>query len=114
VEARKNHRNKKKEVNKHMTPSAGNLRTCPKGHKYYKSSDCPLCPACEKMKVPEAAFLSLVAAPARRALERAGISTLSQLSAWSEETLLELHGMGPNAIAKLRRVLEKEGMTFKK
>lgn len=24
------------------------LRTCKKGHRYYKSSDCPVCPACEK------------------------------------------------------------------
>ncbi len=25
----------------------GTLRVCPKGHKYYKSSDCPTCPVCE-------------------------------------------------------------------
>lgn len=46
----------------------GELRTCPKGHKYYKSTDCPTCPICEQEHKPHNSFLSLLVAPARRAL----------------------------------------------
>ena len=62
----------------------GSLRICEAGHRYYKSSDCPTCPICEQERKPEEGFLSLIAAPARRALERAGITTLAQLSKQSE------------------------------
>ncbi len=34
------------------------LRTCEKGHEYYKSSDCPTCPTCEKERTPKEGFLS--------------------------------------------------------
>jgi len=43
------------------------LKTCPKGHKFYKSSDCPACPICEEERKPKVGFLALNAAPARRA-----------------------------------------------
>src|SRR3954453_24228501 len=36
------------------------LRTCPRGHKYYKSSDCPTCPICEEANKPSEGFLSLL------------------------------------------------------
>lgn len=42
-----------------MTTSKKNLRTCEKGHKYYKSSDCPTCPECEQERKPDAGFLSV-------------------------------------------------------
>ena len=90
------------------------LRTCKNGHRYYKGSDCPVCPICESLKVPEMEFLSVVAAPARRALENAGIKTLSQLSSYSENQLLKLHGMGASSIPKLRKVLQVQGLDFKK
>ncbi len=35
------------------------LRTCEQGHEYYKSSDCPTCPVCEKRETKEG-FLSLL------------------------------------------------------
>jgi len=47
-----------------MTTSKKNLRTCSKGHRFYKTSDCPVCPICENERRPEAGFLSLIAAPA--------------------------------------------------
>lgn len=90
------------------------LRTCKNGHKYYNSSDCPVCPICESMKKPDAEILSVVAAPARRALESAGIRTVSQLSDYSKNQLLKLHGMGPSSIPKLRNVLKIHGLDFKK
>lgn len=96
-----------------MAPK-GSLRICDKGHQYYKSSDCPVCPVCEGFKKPDDEFLSSVAAPARRALENAGIKTLSQLATYTENQLLELHGMGPSSLPKLRKVLEVHGLSFRR
>ena len=45
------------------------LRTCKNGHQYYKSSDCFTCPVCEAQRKSNDGFLSLLSAPARRALE---------------------------------------------
>jgi uncharacterized protein YdhG (YjbR/CyaY superfamily) len=56
---------------------------------------------------------SLLVAPARRALEREGINTLLQLSKYSEGEILELHGMGPSTIPKLRSALKAKGLTFR-
>lgn len=91
-----------------------NLRTCSKGHKYYKSSDCPVCPVCEGMRAPDAAFLAELSAPARRALENVGIITLSQLSDYSQAAILKLHGIGPSSIPTLRKALKAQGLRFKK
>jgi predicted RecB family nuclease len=91
----------------------GTLRTCEKGHRYYKSSDCPTCPVCEQERRPESGFLSVIAAPARRALEGKGITTLQSLSEFSEAEILELHGMGPGSIPKLRAALQSVALTFK-
>ncbi|AXO91952.1 RNA polymerase alpha subunit C-terminal domain-containing protein [Bacillus cereus group sp. MYBK226-2] len=89
------------------------LRTCEKGHEYYKSSDCPTCPTCEKERTPKEGFLSLLSAPARRALEHLGIHTVEELSKYSEKEILKLHGMGPASLPKLRAALEKKGLSFK-
>ncbi|OIK09953.1 hypothetical protein BIV60_22680 [Bacillus sp. MUM 116] len=96
-----------------MTTSKKNLRTCTNGHKYYKSSDCPTCPICEQESKPETGFLSLLSAPARRALEHNGITSLQQLSKFSEKEILQFHGMGPASLPKLRTVLETNGLSFK-
>ena len=53
-------------------------------------------------------------APARRALESAGIKTLKQLSTYSEKELLALHGFGPGSLPKLREALKEKGLAFKK
>jgi DNA repair protein RadC len=55
-----------------------------------------------------------LAAPARRALAGAGYTTLAQLSKAKEEELRALHGMGPNAIAILKRKLAAAGRALKK
>ena len=88
-------------------------RICENGHVYYKSSDCPVCPICEKEK-NVAGFLSVPGAPARRALENAGIKTVEQLSSKSEKEILKLHGMGPASLPKLRAILKSNGLSFKK
>ena len=89
-------------------------RTCPKGHIYFKSSDCPTCPICEREKIPAADFHGKLSAPARRALEREKIFSLEALSKWSEKEILELHGLGPSSIPKLKIALQEKGLDFKK
>jgi hypothetical protein len=89
------------------------LRKCKNGHQYYKSSDCPVCPLCEEDQKSNKGFLSLLSAPARRALENNGIKTLVQLSTFSESEILKLHGMGPGSIPKLKTALHNEGLSFK-
>ncbi|MCP3765044.1 RNA polymerase alpha subunit C-terminal domain-containing protein [Domibacillus sp. A3M-37] len=89
------------------------LRTCDKGHQFYKSSDCPSCPTCEKERKPNSGFLSRLGAPAKRALENNGITTLEQLSKFTEKEILQLHGMGPSSLPKLSVALEEEGLSFR-
>ncbi|MCU5376651.1 RNA polymerase alpha subunit C-terminal domain-containing protein [Bacillus cereus] len=89
------------------------LRTCEKGHEYYKSSDCPTCPDCEKEKKPTTGFLSLLSSPARNALQHHGIHTIEELSKYSEKEILKLHGMGPASLPKLRKALGESGLSFK-
>jgi uncharacterized protein YdhG (YjbR/CyaY superfamily) len=89
------------------------LRTCRKGHHYYKSTACPTCPACEKERAPKTGFLSGLSAPARRALENKGIKTLKQLAKLTEAGLLSLHGMGKASLPKLRSELKNAGLHFK-
>lgn len=89
------------------------LKNCKKGHQFYKSSDCPTCPICERERKPKEGFLMVLAAPARRALENAGILTIEQLSNYSENELLALHGMGKSSIPKLKIILEKHNLSLK-
>lgn len=90
------------------------LKTCARGHTFYKSSDCPTCPTCEKAKRPVAGFLSQLSAPARRALENNSITTLAKLSKYREQEILQFHGMGPSSIPKLKAALEADGRGFRK
>ncbi len=89
----------------------GTKKTCAKGHVFYKSSDCPVCPRCEKEKAVGA--FGDVGAPVRRALAREGIATLKLLAKWKESDILSLHGVGPSAIPKLRKKLKDAGLGFK-
>ena len=59
-------------------------------------------------------FLVGLAAPARRALEGAGLTTLAKVAKKTESQVSELHGMGPNAITELRAALKKAGLSFRK
>ena len=53
-----------------------------------------------------------IAAPARRALAAQNIQQLEDLTQWTEEDLAALHGIGPNALAKLRDALAARGLAF--
>ena len=96
-----------------MTTSGKSLWVCDKGHKYYKNSDCPTCPTCEAERKPESGFLSLLSAPARQALENNGITSLQELSNYTEKEILKFHGMGPASLPKLRDALREEVLSFK-
>jgi DNA-directed RNA polymerase alpha subunit len=87
-------------------------RICEKGHQYLKSSDCPVCPICEQERKPGGGFLSQLSAPARRALENNSITTLQQLSQFTEKEILAFHGFGPASLPKLRAALKEEGLSF--
>ena len=50
--------------------------------------------------------------PAQRALAGAGIQNLKQLTKFSEAEIKQLHGIGPNALEKLRAALAEEGLSF--
>jgi len=89
------------------------LKRCTQGHQFYKSSDCPTCPICEEERKPKDNFLSLLAAPARRALENNGITTLEQLSEYTEKEVLNFHGMGKTTLPKLKNWLSENNMTFR-
>ncbi|MCL4869674.1 MAG: hypothetical protein KJ063_11970 [Anaerolineae bacterium] len=88
------------------------LKTCSKGHNFYKSSECPTCPVCAAADKPESGFLAPLSAPARSALEQASISTLAELSGYSEREILKLHGVGPKSLPILRQALHEAGMAF--
>lgn len=51
--------------------------------------------------------------PAHRALQGIGCETLEQLSQYSEEDLLALHGFGPKALSILKPYLLEQGLSLK-
>ena len=51
-------------------------------------------------------------APAERALAGAGIKNLKHLTKFSEAEIKQLHGVGPNALGKLRAALGDKGLSF--
>ncbi len=54
-------------------------------------------------------LLDRLSAPARRALEAAGIRSLRDLAAKSEAELLALHGLGPKSLGPIRQALAEAG-----
>jgi hypothetical protein len=89
-------------------------KVCPKGHVFHKTPGCNTCPRCEAARKPAQGFLAGLAAPARRALEGAKLTTLAKLAKKTEAQVQDLHGMGPSALSTLRAALAKEGLAFRK
>lgn len=56
--------------------------------------------------------LPAISAPARRALEAAGITSLELLADRTESEIADLHGMGPKALGILRAALADAGLAF--
>ena len=53
-----------------------------------------------------------LAKPAQRALSNAGITSLRQLSEFSEQEISALHGIGQDALRKIREALRENGLSF--
>jgi hypothetical protein len=92
-------------------------RTCSRGHRFQKSSDCPVCPICWSgfyRKQKHSDFPKQISAPALRALLNAKITKLSQLTTYTEQEIADLHGMGPKALTLLKKSLMAMKKSFKK
>ena len=92
------------------------LKTCKNGHTFEKSSSCPVCPICssEEMTEKYGEEFPKIGAPAFRALARLGITQFSQLTKYSENELLELHGFGPKTLRLLKERLSEKGLSLAK
>lgn len=55
----------------------------------------------------------IIGAPAFRAIDGLGVKHLSDLTKYTEEELLSLHGFGPKALRLLIEALSKQGLSFK-
>ena len=53
-----------------------------------------------------------LAKPAQRALASAGITSLEDLSKLSEKEFIKLHGIGKNALQKLKADMTENGLSF--
>ena len=59
------------------------------------------------------AELPRLAAPARRALDAAGIASLADLAKHSKREIEALHGIGPNALTTLEGAMRENGLAFR-
>ncbi|MEQ6959661.1 DNA-binding protein [Staphylococcus arlettae] len=57
--------------------------------------------------------LPKIGKPATHALKHEGITTLEQIAQYDKQTLLKLHGVGPNAIQILEEALTNHSLSFK-
>jgi hypothetical protein len=76
------------------------------------NSSTRVAPSDAHLERPALALPSSLARPAQRALANAGYTRLDQLAAVSEAEIAQLHGIGPNALAQLRRALADRGLAF--
>lgn len=90
------------------------LKICKNGHRFEKTSDCPVCPDCSslEMKNTFGEEFPFIGAPAFRALDTLGIKHLTDLEKYSEKELLALHGFGPKALKLLQQALAEKGIVF--
>jgi hypothetical protein len=65
-------------------------------------------------KPPMASDLPKLAAPARRALARAGVTNLSDLATMTEADVVALHGMGPSAMTTIKAAMKAKKLAFAK
>lgn len=96
---------------------SGSKRICTRGHTFYKSSDCPVCPACWSgyyRQKQQGDFPDTLSAPALRALLSAKIFNLTKLSQYTQQEVLALHGMGPASIPLLVAALRGKNLSFRK
>jgi hypothetical protein len=56
--------------------------------------------------------LPKISAPAQRALASVGVTKLKDITKFTKKQLIELHGMGPNAMSKICVALQEKGLDF--
>lgn len=88
-------------------------RTCKQGHAYYKSSNCPTCPICEKLKDRLSVFLALLNNPARNTLVHDGIDTIEKLAKYTEKEILAIHRIEKTSLPTFKKALEEACLNFK-
>lgn len=96
-----------------MATAKATLRTCKQGHTYYKTSDCPTCPVCEKAAKPVAGWLASLSSPARNALLHHKINSVKKLAKYTKAQVLAMHGIGPASLPALEKALAGAGLDFK-
>ena len=64
--------------------------------------------------MPIELLLRKLASPARRALENTEVKTIEALAQMSEEEIMELHGIGRNAVKTIKAFMDEHGFSFKK
>ena len=57
-------------------------------------------------------LLNKLAKPAQRALQNENINTMEELLRYTEKEVLELHGIGKNAMNIIRQTLLENGLSF--
>jgi DNA-directed RNA polymerase alpha subunit len=57
-------------------------------------------------------LIKKLAAPAQRAIQSTGVTTLEELSKMSEEEILNLHGTGKNALRVITETLKENGLSL--
>lgn len=100
-----------------MNKNQKRLQICERGHRYHKTSDCPVCPVCWSGYYRQkhlADFPEKLPAPALRALLNACIFNLKELASHSAEEILKYHGMGPKSIPTLEKAMLEKGLSFRK
>jgi DNA-directed RNA polymerase alpha subunit len=89
------------------------IRHCVNGHQFIKSSDCFVCPVCEKSKPTNNLFLKQFSAPARRALEKLDIKSIQDVCNYKEKEITNTHGIGPKAIEIIKTLIKEHNINFK-
>ena len=57
-------------------------------------------------------LLQKLARPAQRAIQNEGITSIEQLSKYSEREFSELHGIGKNAMDIIKQIMQENGFSF--
>lgn len=56
--------------------------------------------------------LPKISAPAQRALDSIDVANLEDLAKHTEKAIKDLHGMGPNALGKLKAAMSDSNLEF--
>jgi 2-phosphoglycerate kinase len=57
-------------------------------------------------------LLQKLAKPAQRAIQNEGITSMEQLSQYSEKEMSRLHGIGKNAMDNIKKTMSENGLSF--